>query len=61
MAVRRKAQRSGNGTRLLQAILAGLDDVSRFYLLTAADGPAAQFYRSPGFQPGRRHHVITRP
>jgi aminoglycoside 6'-N-acetyltransferase I len=61
MAVRRHAQRSGHGTHLLRAFLAELNDVSRVYLLTAADGPAADFYRTLGFQPARRQHVMTRP
>jgi len=60
MAVRRHAQRSGQGTGLLRAFLAELNDVSRFYLHTAVDGPAADFYRTLGFRSARRQHVMTR-
>jgi aminoglycoside 6'-N-acetyltransferase I len=60
MAVRPHAQRTGQGTRLLRAFLAELHDVSRVYLLTAAGGPAADFYRTLGFQSARRQHVMTR-
>ncbi|MFC5002148.1 GNAT family N-acetyltransferase [Dactylosporangium cerinum] len=60
MAVRRSAQRSGHGTRLLRAYFDRLSDVSTFYLLTDIEGPAAEFYAAAGFRPARRRHVMTR-
>lgn len=61
LAVRRSAQRSGHGSRLLRASIDRLGDVSTFYLLTDVEGPAAEFYRAAGFRPARRRHVMVRP
>lgn len=59
LAVRRRAQRTGHGTRLLTSFLAGLDGVTTCYLLTATDGPAAAFYRTLGFTASRRQGLLT--
>ncbi len=61
LAVRRRAQRSGHGSRLLRAYLDRLGDVTSFYLLTDVEGPATEFYRAAGFRPARRRHMLTRP
>jgi aminoglycoside 6'-N-acetyltransferase I len=60
MAITRRRQRGGLGTRLLSDFLTGLDDVSGVYLLTQVDGAAAAFYAKLGFRPAGRQSVMTR-
>lgn len=60
MCVRADQQGRGVGSALLR----GLEErvtVASWYLLTARDAPAAEFYEGHGFRPARRMGVWVRP
>lgn len=61
MCVRPGHQRSGLGGVLLAGLTDRLPGVEHWYLLTARESPAADFYQRHGFRPAGRLGVFVRP
>lgn len=61
MCVHAGQQRHGYGTLLLEALADRLEDVRRWYLLTARESTASSFYEKNGFRPAGRMGVFVRP
>lgn len=61
MCVAPGRQRAGVGAALLEALGAAMPDVRHWFLLTARDSHAADFYARQGFRPAGRLGVFVRP